>query len=119
MVKFLISQEGGIFPTKLNKAMFYADFLNYKQRGISISGLEYQAIQYGPVPVHYDTIYDNINGIDKEIVISNVPTLLCDKCFSATATFNRILARPYIVSAYCPATICYTLAYTSQIRVPV
>ena len=71
MVKFLISQEGGIFPTKLNKAMFYADFLNYKQRGISISGLEYQAIQYGPVPVHYDTIYDNIDGIDKEIVISH------------------------------------------------
>ena len=49
MVKFLISQEGGIFPTKLNKAMFYADFLNYKQRGISISGLEYQKKSLYPI----------------------------------------------------------------------
>ena len=71
MVKFFVSQEGGVFPTKLNKEMFYADFLHYKLHGQSISGLQYQAIQYGPVPVHYDTIYDNIEGINKEIVISH------------------------------------------------
>lgn len=69
MVRFFIYHEGGLFPTKLNKEMFYADFLHYKQHGLSISGLPYQAIQYGPVPVHYDTIYDNIDGIRKEIVI--------------------------------------------------
>lgn len=71
MVKFFIYQEGGIFPTKLNKEMFYADFLHYKIHGQSISGLQYQAIQYGPVPVHYDTIYDNIDGISKDIVVSH------------------------------------------------
>ena len=71
MVKYFISLEGGLFPTKLNKEMFYADFLHYKLHGQSISGLQYQAIQYGPVPVHYDTIYDNIDGINKEIVISH------------------------------------------------
>lgn len=71
MVKFFICQEGGIFPTKLNKEMFYADFLHYKMHGQSISGLQYQAIQYGPVPVHYDTIYDNIDGIRKDIVVSH------------------------------------------------
>lgn len=71
MVKFFISQEGGIFPTKLNKEMFYADFLHYKMHGQSISGLQYQAIQYGPVPVHYDTVYDNIDGISKDIVVSH------------------------------------------------
>ena len=71
MVKFFICQEGGIFPTKLNKEMFYADFLHYKLHGQSISGLQYQAIQYGPVPVHYDTIYDNIDGIRKDIVVSH------------------------------------------------
>ena len=71
MVKFFVSQEGGVFPTKLNKEMFYADFLHYKLHGQSISGLQYQAIQYGPVPVHYDTVYDNIDGISKEIVISH------------------------------------------------
>lgn len=71
MVKFFICQEGGVFPTKLNKEMFYADFLHYKMHGQSISGLQYQAIQYGPVPVHYDTVYDNIDGISKDIVVSH------------------------------------------------
>ena len=71
MVKFFICKEGGVFPTKLNKEMFYADFLHYKRHGQSISGLQYQAIQYGPVPVHYDTVYDNIEGICKEIVVAH------------------------------------------------
>ena len=71
MVKFFVSKEGWIFPTRLNKEMFYADFLHFKLHGQSISGLQYQAIQYGPVPVHYDTIYDNIDGINKEIVLAH------------------------------------------------
>ena len=105
MVKYLISQEGGIFPTKLNKEMFYADFLHYKLYGQSISGLQYQAIQYGPVPVHYDTIYDNIDGIYKDIVIShNMESirLSCESCDPSVfneqemETLNSVLstARP-------------------------
>ena len=75
MVKFFIHNEDTVYPTKLNKEMFYADFLHYKQYGISISGLNYQAIKYGPVPVHYDTIYDQIEGIEKDIVFSyDVPS---------------------------------------------
>ena len=75
--------SGGLFPTKLNKEMFYADFLHYKLHGQSISGLQYQAIQYGPVPVHYDTIYDNIDGINKEIVVAHdmeSTRLSCSSC---------------------------------------
>lgn len=101
MVKFFICQEGGIFPTKLNKEMFYADFLHYKLHGQSISGLQYQAIQYGPVPVHYDTIYDNIEGISKDIVVSHnmeSTRLSCDKWDASTfseeelKTLNAIIA---------------------------
>ena len=83
MVKFFIFKESGLFPTKLNKEMFYADFLHYKLHGQSISGLQYQAIQYGPVPVHYDTIYDNIDGISKEIVVAHdmeSTKLSCHSC---------------------------------------
>ena len=65
MVKFFAT--GGTGVTKLNKKMFYADFLHFKRHGISISGLRYQAIHYGPVPVHYATVYDNIPGLDKSI----------------------------------------------------
>lgn len=102
MVKFFICKEGGLFPTKLNKEMFYADFLHYKMHGQSISGLQYQAIQYGPVPVHYDTVYDNIDGIGKEIVVAHnmeSTRLSCDT-FNANIfseqemkTLNDVLAK--------------------------
>jgi len=42
---------------KLNKLLFYADFLNYKETGFSLTGLSYRAIQYGPVPACYDNIF--------------------------------------------------------------
>ncbi len=80
MIKFFISKEGCLFPTKLNKELFYADFRHYQLHGISISGLNYKAIQYGPVPVHYDTIYDNIEGINKNIVMSHNNESSCLTC---------------------------------------
>lgn len=42
---------------KLNKLLFYTDFLHYKRQGMSITGLNYRAIQYGPVPAKYDNLY--------------------------------------------------------------
>lgn len=78
MVRYIIRRSGEIFPTKLNKLMFYADFHNYRQTGMSISGLQYRALAYGPVPDHYATIYDNIPGVEKKIVEAHnmVSTLL-------------------------------------------
>lgn len=46
------------FKTKLNKLLFYADFLNYKKTGYSISGCNYKAIKLGPVPIGYDTLFE-------------------------------------------------------------
>lgn len=69
MVRWLVSKHDGITPTKLNKLMFYCDFHHYRKTGRSISGLPYRAIQYGPVPEHYDTIYDNVVGLEKRIEI--------------------------------------------------
>ncbi|MCB1036388.1 MAG: SocA family protein [Acidobacteria bacterium] len=36
--------------TKLNKQLFYADFIAYRQLGSSISGQRYQKLPYGPAP---------------------------------------------------------------------
>jgi len=36
--------------TKLNKLLFYIDFLAYKYRGYSITGLSYKRWEHGPVP---------------------------------------------------------------------
>lgn len=35
---------------KLNKILFYADFLSYLKRGVSITGQEYFALDEGPAP---------------------------------------------------------------------
>lgn len=54
---------------KLNKLLFYTDFLSYKLSGFSITGLCYRAIQYGPVPSFYDNIYACLENED--IIFSN------------------------------------------------
>lgn len=36
--------------TKLNKLLFYSDFLAYRQLGSSITGETYRALPFGPVP---------------------------------------------------------------------
>lgn len=38
--------------TKLNKILFYADFSAYRKWGCSISGQEYQKLEWGPAPRH-------------------------------------------------------------------
>lgn len=46
------------YITKLNKLLFYSDFFNYRKTGYSITGCNYRAINYGPVPSMYGTLYD-------------------------------------------------------------
>lgn len=48
------------FKTKLNKLLFYSDFYNYKEYGYSMSGLRYRAIDMGPVPNNYNSIFEFI-----------------------------------------------------------
>lgn len=43
--------------TRLNKLLFYADFLHFKKTGYSISGCSYRAIPYGPVPSHFHELF--------------------------------------------------------------
>jgi len=45
-----------MFRTKLNKLLFYADFLSFKYSTVSMSGARYLAFERGPVPQHYDWI---------------------------------------------------------------
>ena len=47
IIVFFASALQGVFETKLNKLLFYSDFLSYKKYGKGISGLQYQAISYG------------------------------------------------------------------------
>lgn len=46
------------YKTKLNKLLFYADFLHFKNNGFSISGARYKAIDMGPVPNNFNSIFE-------------------------------------------------------------
>lgn len=75
-----IATCNGVFNTKMNKLLFYSDFLCYKTYGYGISGLAYKAIQFGPVPVRWDRVYSLIDDITSEIVeftSGNCGTKLC------------------------------------------
>jgi len=60
------------YKTKLNKLLFYADFIMYERSGFSMSGMRYRAIPMGPVPDKFDSIYDNLVRKDEFDIISNV-----------------------------------------------
>ena len=46
------------FKTKMNKLLFYADFLMFRETGFSISGVRYKAIDMGPVPNNFQSIFE-------------------------------------------------------------
>lgn len=53
MVSYFTSNIPKISKTKLMKLLFYADFSYFKECGLSISGLSYRHLPFGPVPVHH------------------------------------------------------------------
>lgn len=55
------------YKTKMNKLLFYADFSSFKQTCFSMSGMKYRAIEMGPVPQNFQSLYEflsNSNEID-------------------------------------------------------
>jgi putative zinc finger/helix-turn-helix YgiT family protein len=53
MMVFYADKPGGVLKTKLNKLLWYADFLHFRQHSVSISGAQYIHLPYGPVPDDY------------------------------------------------------------------
>lgn len=52
------TQITSLYKVKLMKLMWYADALSYKTRGFAITGLVYQALPMGAVPIGHDSIID-------------------------------------------------------------
>ncbi len=60
------------WKTKLNKLLFYADFISYKQTGFSMSGVQYRAIAMGPVPNNFNSIFEYlVNKGELDICYTN------------------------------------------------
>lgn len=53
------------YKTKMNKLLFYADFLSYRDTGYSISGIKYRAIQWGPVPENFQSLFEYLSNRGK------------------------------------------------------
>jgi len=57
---FLAKLQPFLFYVKLNKLLFYSDFLHFKRNGYSISGSTYHAIPKGPVPRGYGFLFEQM-----------------------------------------------------------
>lgn len=65
-VRYFAEQLKNPLKTSMNKVLFYADFLHFKKYGIGISGLNYRAIQWGPVPSQFEYLFNWAN--EREII---------------------------------------------------
>lgn len=54
IVSYFAANASNLYKTKLNKLLFYADFVHYYLHGNSISGSRYVHLPYGPVPDGYE-----------------------------------------------------------------
>lgn len=66
VVSQILLTIGSTFVTKMNKLLFYADFIHYKKHGYGITGITYRALPFGPVPQQWGTLYSSLPGIDME-----------------------------------------------------
>lgn len=66
------AEKANPLKTRLNKLMFYGDFVNFQRTGRSISGCNYRAIPFGPVPSHFHELFGVLENqeyitIDQEL----------------------------------------------------
>ena len=60
MILYLVKLLDGTLKTKLNKLLWYCDFLYFKESSVSITGAQYVRIKLGQVPDHYELIFANM-----------------------------------------------------------
>jgi Protein of unknown function (DUF4065) len=60
MISYIVSRGHRIYKTKLNKLLFYSDFVNFHLHGRSVSGATYVHLPFGPVPDGYEKLLDEM-----------------------------------------------------------
>lgn len=90
LLLYVLGKMGEVFQTKMNKVLFYIDFLSYRERGMAISGLAYNALDYGPVPQRWDRVYSAFDEViplprlvhDQESIALTTNDVADMSCFS-------------------------------------
>lgn len=81
LLLYILGKMGDTFQTKMNKVLFYIDFLSYRERGMAISGLAYNAIDFGPVPQRWDRVYSAFDEVEQQTKLVHD-----QECVALTAT---------------------------------
>jgi putative zinc finger/helix-turn-helix YgiT family protein len=70
IVKYFALRDEKLYKVKLNKYLFYSDFLHFKKFTVSITGLKYVHIPMGPVPDDYELLFTLLTREESGIVRS-------------------------------------------------
>jgi uncharacterized phage-associated protein len=62
MTAYIASRGRDIYKTKLNKLLFYSDFVHFYDHGTSISGARYVHLPFGPVPDRYEGLLAKLSA---------------------------------------------------------
>lgn len=91
LLLYVLGKMGDTFQTKMNKVLFYIDFLSYRERGMAISGLAYQAIEFGPVPQRWDRVYSGFDEVvpQSKMVKDQECTVLTTDVKADTSLFSK------------------------------
>ena len=91
LLVYVLGKMRDTFQTKMNKVLFYIDFLSYRERGMAISGLAYQAIEFGPVPQRWDRVYSGFDEVvpQSKMVKDQECTVLTTDVKADTSLFSK------------------------------
>ena len=64
------SKDGSFGRTKLNKILFFSDFLAYGNWGAAITGATYERLQHGPVARQLPSVLEKMELADEAAVIT-------------------------------------------------
>jgi len=73
MILYLVKRLDGVLKVKLNKLLWYCDFLHFKETSVSITGSQYVRLKYGQVPDNYERIIGTMQPelLDKDEIPFN------------------------------------------------
>jgi putative zinc finger/helix-turn-helix YgiT family protein len=85
MILYLVKHLDGVLKTKLNKLLWYCDFLFFKETSASITGSQYIRLPYGPVPDNYERIIGIMQPelLDKDEIPFNTKEGIVGEQFTA------------------------------------
>ncbi|MFH1665658.1 MAG: type II TA system antitoxin MqsA family protein [Candidatus Omnitrophota bacterium] len=89
IILYMLGKNDGIMKTKINKLMWYIDFLFFKTNSVSMSGSRYIHLPYGPIPDNYDEIIALMarEGLVKkeEVIFDEEKGIVGEKVISVTS----------------------------------